>query len=58
MTLGSGESEVLLFDLAYDDFAWYDPATQTMKARPGRYTIAVGGTSDPERQRTYTVELK
>ena len=58
VTLGSGESEVLLFDLAYDDFAWYDPATQTMKARPGRYTIAVGGTSDPERQRTYTVELK
>lgn len=58
VTLGSGESEMLLFDLDYDDFAWYDPATQTLRARPGTYTIRVGGTSDLERHRTYTVELK
>ncbi len=58
VTLDSGASEVLIFDLAYDDFAWYDAATQSMRARPGLYTIRVGGTSDLERQRTYTVELK
>lgn len=56
--LAPGETEMLLFELSYDDFAWYDPQTKSMTARPGRYVIRVGGSSDQEHHRTLTVELK
>ena len=56
--LAPGESEILCFEFDYDDFAWFDAKSGTMKARPGRYVIRVGGNSDLERHRTCTIELK
>ena len=56
--LAPGATEMLLFQLEYDDFAWYDPDTQQMTARPGLYVIRVGGTSDREHHRTLAIELK
>ena len=56
--LDPGEIDVLLFEFDYDDFAWFDPKSGTMKARPGRYVIRVGGSSQLDQHRTCTIELK
>ncbi len=58
VTLGSGESAFVVFELSYDDFAWFNPATNRMEPQAGKYVIRVGGNSNMERQRKLHVELR
>ena len=56
--LAAGESEMVIFELTEEDFAWFDPATNRMQPLKGEYVIRVGGTSDLNAQRTLRVTLK
>ena len=56
--LAPGASDVLLFELAYDDFAWFNPATNRMEPLKGEYIIRVGGSSNKAQHRTLRIELR
>ncbi|MBR5464942.1 MAG: glycoside hydrolase family 3 C-terminal domain-containing protein [Alistipes sp.] len=58
VTLEAGASEQVVFELTADDFAWFNPATERMEPMKGLYEVRVGGSSDPEKQRTLTVEIR
>ena len=58
VTLNSGESNFVVFELSYEDFAWFNPATNRMEPQKGKYIIRVGGSSDMERQRKLHIELR
>ena len=56
--LAPGASDVLLFELAYDDFAWFNPATNRMEPLKGEYILRVGGSSNKAQHRTLRIELR
>ncbi len=56
--LAAGASEMVLFELDYDDFAWFNPATNRMEPLKGEYVIRVGGSSEKAHQRTLRVVLR
>lgn len=56
--LASGEVEMMIFELTYDDFAWFNPATNRMEPLKGEYIVRVGGSSDKMRQRTLRIEIR
>ncbi len=58
VTLEKGQTEFVVFELSYDDFAWFNPATNRMEPQKGKYIIRVGGNSDMESQRKLHVMLK
>ena len=56
--LAAGASEMVVFALDYEDFAWFNPATNRMEPLAGEYIIRVGGTSDKNRHRTLRIQLR
>ena len=58
MTLDPGASEMVVFELTAEDFAWFNPATERMEPMKGIYEVRIGGTSKSEKQRTLTVEIR
>ncbi len=58
VTLEKGQTEFVIFELKYDDFAWFNPATSRMEPQKGKYIIRVGGNSDMESQRKLHIILK
>ncbi len=57
VALAPGATEMVLFALDYEDFAWFNPVTNRMEPLAGEYVIRVGGTSDKVHQRTLRVKL-
>lgn len=58
VTIDAGQSEFVIFELKYDDFAWFNPATNRMEPQAGKYVIRVGSSSEMEHQRKLHVVLK
>lgn len=56
--LAAGQSEMVIFELTEEDFAWFNPATERIEPMKGEYVIRVGGTSKLDAQRTLRVTLK
>ncbi len=56
--LAAGKTEMVVFELTEEDFAWFNPETNRMQPLKGDYVIRVGGTSDLNAQRTLRVTLK
>ncbi len=56
--LAAGKTEMVVFELTEEDFAWFNPETNRMQPLKGDYVIRVGGTSDLDAQRTLRVTLK
>ena len=58
VTLDSGKSEFVVFELKYDDFKWFNPATERMETRQGKYIVRIGGSSDMDAQRKLHIEVR
>ena len=58
VTLDKGQTDFVIFELKYEDFAWFNPATNRMEPQKGKYIIRVGGSSYMESQRKLHVILK
>ncbi len=56
--LAAGKTEMVVFELTEEDFAWFNPETNRMQPLKGNYVIRVGGSSDLDAQRTLRVTLK
>lgn len=56
--LAPGQSEMVVFPLCEEDFAWFNPDTNRMEALQGDYVVRVGGSSDTESQRTVRITVK
>ena len=58
VTLQPGMTEMLVFELKYDDFAWFNPVTNRMEPLKGEYIVRVGGSSEKRLQRTLHVNIR
>ncbi|MBQ8651961.1 MAG: glycoside hydrolase family 3 C-terminal domain-containing protein [Alistipes sp.] len=56
--LAAGKTEMVVFELTEEDFAWFNPETNRMQPLKGDYVIRVGSSSDLDAQRTLRVTLK
>lgn len=56
--LAAGKTEMVVFELTEEDFAWFNPETNRMQPLKGNYVIRIGGSSDLDAQRTLRVTLK
>jgi beta-glucosidase len=57
VTLEAGESKLLTFQLPPNLFEFFDPQTNTLKVKPGKYEILVGGSSDRKVLKSQTILL-
>ena len=58
VSLQPGEGKQVTLDLSYDDFAWFNAATNRMTPLKGSYLVRVGGSSDKTLHRTLRVEIR
>lgn len=56
--LAAGKTDMVVFELTEEDFAWFNPETNRMQPLKGNYVIRIGGSSDLDAQRTLRVTLK
>ena len=56
--LESAQSDFVVFELKYDDFKWFNPATERMETRKGNYIVRVGSSSDIDTQRKLHIEVR
>jgi beta-glucosidase len=54
----AGKTEKVIFELTSESFQFYDPATQSMMVKPGKYEILCGGSSDDSSLHAVKVILK
>ena len=56
--IAKGATENVEFTLQASDFEFFDPKSEHMDIKPGKYELIYGGTSDDSKLKTIPIELK